>query len=71
MWSSRRRLDDRQHGARDLTPDCDVCLAVVLLLRRGKPSLNVHRGVGPVLVHYEGREKPYAAFHDESVGDQG
>jgi hypothetical protein len=71
MWSSGLRLHDRQHGARDLAPDCYVFPAIALLLHLDKPSLNVHQGVEPVLVHHECREKPYAAFHDESVGDQG
>jgi hypothetical protein len=71
LWSSRRRVDDLQHGARDLTPDFDVCPAVALLLHLDKPPLNVHQGVGAVLVHHESREKPYSAFHAVSVGNQG
>ncbi len=53
------------------SPDCEVCTAVALLLHRGKPPLNVHQGVGSVLMHHESREKPYAALHEESVGNEG
>jgi len=55
----------------DLTPDFDVCPAVALLLHLDKLPLDVHQGVGPVLLHQESREKPYAAFHALSVGNQG